>query len=277
MAHTPNPSPDNLNDVEARAEAERREDGYPKKPDGSVDVAALTPEQAASYWKSMHDASTTGFHKFKSAKDTEIETLRSQLEEARNAGSRTPTDAEIEAAAGAGTEAEFESQIPNFDVLDADTQASLRALFRAMETRVDSRLRSLDADPGIAFARRTVNERKWDLAFDQAAASLPGLAAEREAFKAQHFQANNVPDNIADILVQLGKSFLFDRAREIGATEERSKEGMIDLEAGGGGAQPDPTEMTIDDWERLRLKNPREFARRAPEYNAALAAGKLVE
>lgn len=275
MAHTPNPTTDTFDDVEGGAEAERREAGYPKKPDGSVDVDALTPEQAAAYWKSMHDATTTGFHKFKSTKDTEIENLKAELENARNAGNPTPTAAEVNsAAAGAETMADFESQIPNFDILDPETQAVLRAIFNRMDARLDKRFNS---DPGLAFARRTVNERNWDLAFEKVAAEFPDLAADKAAFKAKYFQANNVPENIAEILAQLAKVHLFDRARTIGAEDEAAKAKRIDLEAGGGRQVADPTAMTIDDWERLRTKNPKEFARRSAEFNAALDSGQLVE
>jgi hypothetical protein len=267
--NNPNPNPDNFDDVEAKAELERKEADYPKKADGSVNIDALTPEQASTFWKDRHDASTRGFHKFAAKTAEEMKALRESQPP-------QPSKEELEAAAAkAETLEDFEKAIPNFDLLDADTQTNLRAIFRTMEARVVS---MLNKDPGVALARQTFNGQKWDDAFNRIAPMFgEDLTKEKENFKSKYFQPNNVPDNIEEILTQLAKSYLFDTARERGASEEREKQARIDLERGGGGPKAPQSGMSIDDWEHLRKTNPRAFAARSKEYNAQVAAGQLQE
>lgn len=268
--NNPNPSPDNFDDVEAKAELERKEADYPKKADGSVDVDALTPEQRAEYWKARHDASTRGFHSYKAKTDKEIADLKKSPNP--SAPSKEAIDA---AAANAETLEDFEKAIPNFDLLDPDTQGNLRGIFRALENRVFSKLNS---DPGVAFARQSYNEKKWDAAFDAVAPQFgEDLIKNKADFKSKYFQANNVPDNIEEILTQLAKAYLFDSAKEAGAAEERQRGQQIDLERGNGGPKAPTSGMTIDDWEHLRLTKPKVFAARAKEYEAWLAAGNGQE
>jgi hypothetical protein len=272
MSQNPNanPSPDNFNDVEAKAEQERKEAAYPKKTDGSVDVDALTTEQKAEYWKDRHDASTRGFHQFKAKTDAEIETLKKSLPP-------TPSKEAVNAAAAnAETLEDFEKSIPNFELLDIDTQTNLRAIFTALENRVFSKLNN---DPGVAFARQTFNEQKWEKAFNAIAPAFgEDLSKKKEDFKSKYFQPHNVPDNIEEILTQLAKSYLYDSAKEKGAEEARLQDQeRVDLARGNGGPKSPQSGMSLDDWDHLRRTNPKEFARRAPEYNAAMAAGQLQE
>lgn len=273
--NTPNPATDGF-DIEALQELERKEADYPKKTDGSVDIDSLTSEQAASYWKDRHDASTRGFHSFKNKTDAEKADLAAKLEALEQSPNPTPTKTEIEsAAANADTLEDFEKSIPNFDLLDPDTQGNLRGIFQALENRVFSKL---NKDPGVAFARQTYADKKWSEAFDAIAPAFgEDLIKNKADFKSRYFQPNNVPDNIGEILTQLAKSYLFDAAKEAGAAEEREKNGRIDLERGNGGPKAPTSNMTIDDWEHLRMANPKAFAARSKEYDAWIAAGNGQE
>lgn len=273
---TPNPATDSFDDVELKAEMERKEASYPKKEDGSVDIDALTPEERADYWKDRHDASTRGFHSYKNKTDAEKRELAEKLEKLEQSPNPTPTKTEIESAANnADTLADFEKQIPNFELLDDDTQANLRAIFGAMNSQLDRRLNS---DPGVVYGRQVVNEQKWDRAFEAIAPAFgQDLIAAKADFKSKYFQKDNVPDNIQEILTTLAKSYLYDTAAERGAQQARELDERIDPERGQGGPKIPTPSMSIDDWERLRLNNPKEFARRSKEFNEAMSTGKLAE
>lgn len=266
---TPNPSTDNFDDLELKQEMERKEASYPKKEDGSVDIDALTPEEASIYWKDRHDASTRGFHQFKAKTEEEMNELRKSV---------PPAPAEqvvVEAAETAETLDEFEKNIPDFDLLDDSTQANLRAIFQAMDRRLQ---KNLDNDPGVKLARQTFAAQKWDESFNRIAPAFgTRLTEKREDFRARYFQANNVPDNIDEILTQLGKSYLYDQALEDGAAQERERNERIDPLRGTGGPKTPVSGMTIDDWERLRKTNPKAFAARSKEFDEQMASGQLDE
>lgn len=268
----PNPATDTLEDVEANAAQERMVADLPKRPDGSVDTDALTPEEAAAYWKNLHDAGARGFHKFKESKDREIADLMTKVNLSPEA---TPSKTEVVAAAEeADTLQDFESAIPNFELLDPDTQDHLRAIFGAMSAKLEKRLNS---DPGVAFARQTFAEQQWERAFEAVAPKFgTDLTSRKADFKAKYYNGGSVPPNIESILAELAKGYLYDVAREHGAQEERDRAGRIDLERGGGPKEPSST-MTVDDWERLRQTNPQAFAARAAEFRQAMNTGQLAE
>lgn len=277
MTQNPNPSPaDNFDDVEAKAALERKEASYPKKEDGSVDVDALAPDEAAVYWKDRHDASTRGFHQFKSKADQTLAEKEAELEALKKSPAPAPTKTEIDAAAAnAETLEQFEQSIPNFDILDPDTQANLRGIFRGVDAKIRG---ALSNDPGVAFARQTYNENKWETAFNSILPQFgEPLAKAKADFKSKYFQPNNVPDNITELLITFAKSYLFDHAKEAGAQEERDKAARIDPLRGNGGPKEPTSGMTIDDWEHLRTTNPKAFAARSAEYNAQVEAGQLTE
>lgn len=240
----------------------------PKKPDGSVDVDNLTPEQAAKYWKDKADASTRGFHQFKTDKEKEIEELKSKI----------PSAQELEdAASKAANASEFENLIPNFDLLDDEAKANLKIFYRNIEKNI---LGKIDKDPAILDSRRTFNEKKWESAFNKVAGQFTELTGFREEFKKAYFQADNVPDNIDQILTTLAKSYLFDRAKELGAKEEQERQERVELErAGRGGADPQgpSTKRTLEDWLFLQKTNPVKFSELKKEFDEDMASGKLSE
>lgn len=253
-----NPSPDNFDDIEIKQELERKESLFPKKEDGSVDIDALSTEQAVDYWKGRHDASTTGFHKYMAKTTREIADLKSQP---------APTNVEVQdAVKTADTLEDFEAQFANFDELDDDTQSTLRTIFN---TNLKNTHKILDNDPAIRFARENFNEKKWEDGFNEVIASNPDfkrLLDRKSEFKAQHFQKNNVPDNISDILTQLAKIFLYDNVKADGVEEGKILAERMTTNKASGGDKVNNIGRTLDQWEEMRLKNPQKFASLSKEY-----------
>ena len=110
---------------------------------------------------------------------------------------------------------------PGFTDLDEDAKANLLAYTDTVKKSVTAEIYK---DPAFAFARSNYNEKKWDDAFATIVETYPDIKATASEFKANYFNPNNVPDNIAEILQDVAKIYLFDKAKEIGAAEERSKE-----------------------------------------------------
>jgi len=279
MTNTNNPNPANSFDVDAIiAETQAKADvlegtevaDLPKKADGSVDLEACTIEEQAIYWKAKHTASTKGFHEFSAKTKEKINELQSRQD--------APTKEAIEgAAANADTVEEFQKAIPNFNLLDDDTQASLVGIFNSLSAKLDAKM---SKDPGIQFGRKIVAEQSWDEAFDTVASNpvFGTLLKESKAdFKAKYFNPANVPTNIAEILTDLAKSYLFDKSSQIGAENALAEQNRIDIHQPHGGSKQPGSKMTADDWERLRIKQPQEFARRYKEFNEQMKSGALQE
>lgn len=179
--------------------------------------------------------------------------------------------AELEAR---GTAPEMETPAsdlyPGFEELDPEAQANLIAYTDMVTRRAKEEIYK---DPAISFAKRTYNETKFDKALEAVASKYPDL--NKEEFKSKNFNPNNVPDNIGDIMEDLAKIHLFDKAKEIGAKEEQEKANRIDLERTTGGDTTPSVSRTLEDWHRMAKENPAKFAKLAKQYNEDLASGKL--
>ncbi len=246
------------------------ESDFPRKTDGSIDLDAMTPEQKADYWKQRSDEQARGFNEFKEKTQQEIDELKSKIP-------ASPSPEELARKAGeAETLSDFEKMIPGFEMYDEDTQKAFQSFYSNIRKNI---IDDFNKDPAIQFARSTYNEKKWNEAFETVASNpqFADLRQSKEEFRKKYFQPHNVPDNIVEILTELAKSFLFDKAREIGAEEERKKQERIDSERANGGDKTPPASRTLADWEYLARTNPKEFARRSKEYQADLDAGKLKE
>ena len=188
------------------------------------------------------------------AKDAEIERLRLLAEKGTE---ETPPADDL---------------YPGFGELEPEAQANLLAFADMITKRAND---NLNKDPAISFARSNYNEKKWDDAFAEVAKSYPDLASSKSEFKTKYFNANNVPDNIQDILSDVAKIYLFDKARDIGAKEEKERAGREDTERATGGDKAPTASRTLEDWYRMARENPSKFAKLAKEYQADLASGKL--
>jgi len=156
-----------------------------------------------------------------------------------------------------------------FNDLDEDAQANLLAYTNAVEKRA---LEKVYKDPAIAFARSSYNENKWQTSFAEASREIPDLAEHAEEFKTKFYNPANVPENMTDIIKDLAKIYLFDKAKDIGAKEESEKASRINLEDVTGGDKSAPTaSRSLEDWQRMASENPAKFASLSKEFNADMA------
>jgi hypothetical protein len=158
-----------------------------------------------------------------------------------------------------------EELFPNYSDLDDEAKQNLLAYTETVKRSVRE---DLYKDPALAFARSNYNEKKFDDAFAQITDSYPDIKVNGAEFKAKYFNAQNVPDNIADILQDVAKIYLFDKAKEIGAEEERSKAGRLEIDVATGGEKTTSTRRSMEDWLYLSQTNPAKFASLEKEYEA---------
>lgn len=166
------------------------------------------------------------------------------------------------------------SLYPGFENLDKEAQENLTAYTDAVTGRARDEILK---DPSIAFARESYNESRWNTAFDATILAYPDLAEAKEDFRSKYFHPSNVPENIGDILNDLAKIYLFDKARDIGAEEAKVASERVQLEDPTGGDRTPTVSRSLADWQAMQQKNPAEFAKHKAEYDADVASGKLKE
>jgi hypothetical protein len=236
------------------------------------DVKTTNPQETVTETTVNHDTSTadTGIDykvKFSEsakeahrlleesrAKDAEIAELRKIADKSANYGNNP------------------EPLYPGFEELDETAKANLLVF---TDTLKQNTIAEVYKDPAIAHAKKTYNETIWNNAFESVASKYPDLRESKEDFKSKYYREDNVPSNIDNILGDLAKVYLFDKAADIGAQRVKEQEDRIDVErAKGGDKQPTAT-RSLEDWNRLAQSNPAEFAKHSKEYNSDLASGKL--
>lgn len=214
------------------------------------------PAEATIDYKDKFSASTRENQRILEeikAKDAEIERLRVLAESGKS-------------------EATTEPLYPGFETLSESEQEGLIAYTNSVKKGVKEELYK---DPAIAYAQKTYAETKWNEAFESAANEYPELRESKDEFKQKYFNAGNVPENIGDILKDLSKVYLFDKARDIGAKEAIQKASHYEIERAGGGDKTPTASRSLEDWHKLAQENPAEFARKSAEYKADLDSGKL--
>lgn len=182
-------------------------------------------------------------------------------------------DAELERLRGLG-EQPSESLYPGFEDLDEDQKESMLRFTNSLKSNIKE---DLYKDPAIAFQRKMYNENKFDTALSSLVDKYPGLKESKDDFKTKYFKADNVPDNIEQILGDVAKIYLFDKAKELGATEERERSNRLDTERARGGERLPQTARTLEEWNRMAQENPAKFAKLSKEYKSDLESGKLTE
>jgi hypothetical protein len=161
---------------------------------------------------------------------------------------------------------------PGFEGLGEDEQKNLVEYTNNIRKRA---VEDMYKDPAIAFAKNTYNEQKFDSAFDKASELQPDLRDNRREFKEKYYNPSNVPENIDEIMVDLSKVYLFDKAKEIGRNEFKAQEKRIDTERADGGDKTPQASRSLEDWSAMARSNPAKFAQQAKQYNEDLASGKL--
>lgn len=167
-----------------------------------------------------------------------------------------------------------ENLIDGFDLLDKEQQDNLIAYTDVVTRRTREEIYK---DPAIAFAKRNYNESKFNNALDIVVAEFPALSPNKSEFKAMYFNADNVPDNIQEILTSMAKSYLFDKAHDIGAEEAKAAADRIELEDTTGGDRTPSARRTLSDWQLMARTNPAKFASLKKEYDADIESGQLKE
>lgn len=174
--------------------------------------------------------------------------LANELESLKN----TTTDSH-----GATYSDSTEQIIPGFDMMTEDEQKNLLAYTDSIRR---STLDAIYKDPAIADAKNKYNEGVWESSFQEIASKYPDLKDNKDEFKAKYFRADNVPSNLTEILGDVAKVYLFDKAADIGAKKALEKADRIDTERSNGGDKIPSPERSTEDWFRLSQDNPVKFA-----------------
>jgi hypothetical protein len=132
-------------------------------------------------------------------------------------------------------------------------------------------------DPSIAEARAMANESRFERALSKVVEKYPELKESKDDFKSKYYNPNLVPSNIESILEDVAKMHLFDKAKDLGAKEEKARANRVDLEKSTGGDKTPHASRSLNDWLRMSRENPQQFASLSKEYQADLESGKLKE
>jgi len=165
-----------------------------------------------------------------------------------------------------------DSFYPGFEDLDEEAKNNLIAYTDTVTRRAKEEIYK---DPAIAFAKSQYNEQRWDSALNKVTAQFPDLAEARSDFKSKYYNPSNVPENIENILTDIAKIYLFDKAKEIGAKELQDKSERVDLERNTAGARESIATRTLEDWNRMAQENPTKFRTLSKEFNDDLKSGKI--
>lgn len=161
---------------------------------------------------------------------------------------------------------------PGFEQLDPEAQANLVAYTDMIKKKT---MEGVYQDPAIKFARNQYNTTIWNEAFGKVAEKYPELKDDK-SFRDKYFKVDVVPDNIESILSDVAKIHLFDKAKDIGAQEEKKKiEERVDLERATGGEKTPTSARSLEDWNRMARENPAKFAKLGKEFNADISSGKI--
>lgn len=178
--------------------------------------------------------------------------------------------ARLKELAELGTDSE--SLYPGFEDLDDEQKEGILNFTNSLKKNIKNELYQ---DPAIAFQRKVYNESKFNDALSSIIEKFPQLKESKDDFKLKYFKADNVPDNIEQILEDVAKIYLFDKAKEIGASEEKERANRLDTERAKGGERLPQTSRSLEEWQRIARENPAKFAKLSKEYKNDLESGKL--
>jgi hypothetical protein len=165
-----------------------------------------------------------------------------------------------------------ENLYPGFNDLDEESKSNL---LNYTETVTNKAAEKLKKDPAYAFALRQYSETKFNNALDKVVQKYPDLIQDKDTFRSKYYKPSIVPDNIEEILDTLAKTYLFDKAKEIGAREAEEKLNRFDSERVTAGKKESTVTRSLDDWARMARENPTKFAALADQYKSDLESGKI--
>lgn len=161
---------------------------------------------------------------------------------------------------------------PGFENLDEETQNGISSIISLAKKQAVEELRK---DPAYAYALKQHNELTFDNALQKTISKYPELAESKDEFKSKYYNVNNVPTNIEQILGELAKSHLFDKAREIGARELTETNQHIELERSTAGKKESTARRSLEDWTRMQQEEPQKFLSLSKEFNDDMNTGKI--
>lgn len=161
---------------------------------------------------------------------------------------------------------------PGFRELDEDSQRNIITFSNALTNKVAETLKK---DPAYTFAAKQFSENKYNTALEKTIAKYPELVSFKDEFKQKTYNPQNVPENIENILDDLAKIHLFDKAKEIGFKEAEERANRVDLERTSVGTKEPTVKRSMEDWYRMSQENPAKFAALSKEYDADIKSGKI--
>ena len=225
----------------------------PKKEDGKAyDLEAMDAEQRALYYKDRAEASTAGFNKFKTEKDTEVSTLKTDLEKAK----KSPTGGTVL------TEEELEEQVPGYGALSEREKDLVKNTIAPFAKNVAA----LQGNVAKLLDQERFKEEFNALIADP---EYKILAKHRDAFKNFAYKDENLntPMSIlADSYIYKNKLADKKDDDEDGLSEEEKEAKRQGLEDGTGGSHrhtPPKTGMTAAELAKLRTSDPKRYNRLA--------------
>lgn len=179
--------------------------------------------------------------------------------------------ARLKANGGASYSNNSDAMYPGYENLGEEEKKNVIAFTQSVKRDV---LSEVQKDPANTFSRQLYNENVWNKAFEGVVSEFPELKDAKDDFKTKYFRPDNVPSNIGELMKDIAKVYLFDKAKDVGAREATERQNRVDAERANGGDKAPATERTAEDWAQI-AKNPSQFAKLSKEFNAALASGKL--
>lgn len=170
------------------------------------------------------------------------------------------------------SEQPIDNLYPGFETLDEESQKNLIEYTNQIAKKAKEEIYK---DPAIAFAKSSYNEKIWNDAFNTISNKYPELAESRDEFKSKYYHVNNVPSNIENVLDDVAKIYLFDKAKSIGAKEEAEKLNRNDIQRATGGDRAPSITRTLEDWEKMAQNNPQKFSQLHKEYQSDLESGRI--
>lgn len=152
---------------------------------------------------------------------------------------------------------------PGFEYLDEEAQRNLLAYTESVKRKA---VEEIYKDPDLQYIKTEAKEKRWNNVFDEVTQTLPDLKEYTADFRAKYYNPNVTAD--PTVIKELAKSYLYDKAKDIGANEERERSNRVDLEdVGGGDKTPATSSRTIKEWQRMAQENPSKFASMSKQFN----------
>lgn len=158
---------------------------------------------------------------------------------------------------------EVSELFPGFEHLDEEAQRNLVAYTESVTKRT---LENVYKDPDLQYVRTEAKEKRWSNTFEEVATELPDLKEYATDFRAKYYNPNVSADPA--VIKELAKSYLYDKAKDIGANEERARADRVNLEdIGGGDKTPATSSRTLEEWTRMAQEKPAQFASQSKQFN----------